>query len=293
MTSQVSHATLSELAMRQPPQEIIRAGFDTVQGFDLLQRTAKLFAQASIVPKHYMGNLANCAIAVNMANRMQADPLMVFQNLYVVHGTPTWSAKFMIATFNQCGRFSAIRYEMTGTEGKDDWGCRAMATELATGETLRGTLVTIDIAKKEGWYGKEGSKWKTIPELMLQYRAAAWFVRAYAPEIAMGLQSKEEVEDTVELTQRPDGVYTVSTEEISAAVETPTPEKKRKKSEQHTTEEETSENKAAKDDTQAESLHEEIFCPREKEKGNDDQDCYQSVTYCEKCKEREGCPSWA
>ena len=32
---------------------------------------------------------------------------------------------------------------------------------------------------------------------MLRYRAAAWFVRAYAPEIAMGLQTVEEVRDQV------------------------------------------------------------------------------------------------
>lgn len=140
---------------------------------------------------------------------MGANPLMVCQNLYIVHGRPAWSAQFLIATLNQCGRFTSIRYEFQGEEGKDEWGCRAVATELATGEKLAGPLITIGLAKKEGWYGKNGSKWQSMPELMLRYRAASWFVRAYAPEIAMGLKTAEEVQDTYDLEPAEDGTYRV------------------------------------------------------------------------------------
>ncbi len=55
-------------------------------------------------------------------------------------------------------------------------------------------------AEAEGWIARSGSKWKTIPELMLTYRAAAWMVRTNAPEIAMGLPTAEEVDDVVTLT---------------------------------------------------------------------------------------------
>ena len=192
----------------------IRAGFDTVGGFDLIQRTAKLFASSNIVPTQFQGNLPNCVIAVDMALRMGANPLMVCQNLYIVHGRPAWSAQFLIATMNQCGRFSAIRYEFQGKQGTDDWGCKAVATELATKEKLEGPLITIGLSKKEGWFGKSGSKWQTMPELMLRYRAAAWFVRAYAPEIAMGLQTAEEVKDTFDLEPAENGTYAVSLDGI-------------------------------------------------------------------------------
>lgn len=169
----------------------------SAQGFELVQRMAKAFSSSSLVPKHYQGpsGLGNCIIALNMAQRIGSDPLMTMQNLYVVHGTPAWSAQFLIATFNTCGRFSSIHYKWQGKEGSDDWGCRAIATEKETGEVLEGSLITIALAKAEGWHGKQGSKWKTMPEQMLKYRAAAWFVRAYAPEIAMGLHCVEEIED--------------------------------------------------------------------------------------------------
>jgi hypothetical protein len=221
--------TLDALRAPAPAIPDARAGFDTVAGFELIQRTAKLFAASDIVPKQYHGNIANCVIAVDMALRMGANPLMVMQSLYVVHGRPSWSAQFLIATLNQCGRFSAIRYEFQGKEGADDWGCRAVSTELSTGEKLTGPLVTVGLARKEGWHDKNGSKWQTMPELMLRYRAASWFVRAYAPEIAMGLQTAEEVKDTYDLAQGPDGSYEVQLEAMkeaeAKAAATPAPEK--------------------------------------------------------------------
>ena len=181
--------------------KIDEVGFGSKGSFELMQRAAKLLSSSSLVPKIYQGDggVPNCVIALNMALRIGADPLMVMQNLYVVHGNPAWSAQFLIATFNTCGRFSAIRYRWTGERGTDTWGCVANAIELGTGELLEGSEVTIALSKKEGWYAKSGSKWQSMPQQMLMYRAAAWFVRAYAPELAMGIKTVDEVEDfTVE-----------------------------------------------------------------------------------------------
>lgn len=181
-------------------QQNTTIGFSNAASFELVQRAAKMLASSSLVPKDYQGaaGVANCAIALNMANRMGADPLMVLQNLVIVHGRPTWSSQFLIATFNSCGRYSSIKFEFFGDKGTDDYGCRAVAMELSTGERLEGPDVTIGLAKAEGWYGRNGSKWKTIPDLMLRYRAAAWFVRTVAPELSMGLHTQEEIIDTVE-----------------------------------------------------------------------------------------------
>ncbi|MDE5832247.1 MAG: hypothetical protein K2H64_04565 [Desulfovibrio sp.] len=201
----MSMAKLSELRhpLTASPSSVVSMNMDTVGGFESMQRAAKLFASSTIIPKAYQGNIPNCFIAVDMAMRMQANPLMVMQNLYIVHGNPAWSAQFLIATFNKSGRFSALRYEFQGTEEQDDWGCRATAMELATNEKLVGPLITIAMPKKNGWYQKEGSKWQSMSEQMLRYRGAAWFIRVYAPEIAMGLQTAEEVRDAT-IVMEPD-----------------------------------------------------------------------------------------
>lgn len=186
--------------------------FASVEGFELANRIGKAFAASTLVPAQYRDNVANCIVALEMANRMQASPLMVMQNLYIVHGNPGWSSKFLIACFNQSGRFSALRYEFDLDANKVPYGCRAWAVEKSTQERLVGSTVTLDMAKAEGWSTKSGSKWKTMPELMLQYRAAAFFVRVYAPEISMGLQTDDELRDTfdahtgeqVEVVGKPD-----------------------------------------------------------------------------------------
>ena len=116
MSQQPQTTTLSELKKPVPPLDpSIKAGFDTVGGFDLIQRTAKLFAASNIVPQQFQGNLPNCVIAVDMALRMGANPLMVCQNLYIVHGRPAWSAQFLIATLNHRGGDQFGRGEELGT----------------------------------------------------------------------------------------------------------------------------------------------------------------------------------
>jgi hypothetical protein len=192
MSDIVDPNTATEVAA--PRDTAVMPGFNSNSSWELAQRIGKAFASSTLVPQAYQGNLANCIVALEMANRMGASPLMVMQNLYIVHGNPGWSSKFLIASFNQSGKFSAMRYEWN--EARTE--CRAWATEKATGERLIGPLVSVAMAKEEGWSTKSGSKWKTMPELMLMYRAAAFFVRTYAPEISMGLRTDDELIDTVE-----------------------------------------------------------------------------------------------
>lgn len=167
------------------------------RGLNAMMHLSTKLAEATIIPETFQGKPANVLIALNMAQRMGADPMMVMQNMYIVYGNPAWSSKFMIACFNTCGRFSSIKYEFFGQPGTMSYGCHAYATELRTGEKVVGADVTIELAKKEGWLEKKGSKWQTMPQLMLQYRAAAFLIRTVAPEISMGLKTTDELADEV------------------------------------------------------------------------------------------------
>lgn len=169
-----------------------------VKQFEVQQRMAQMYSSSTIVPDNYKNNLGNCVIAIDMAMRMNANPLMVMQNLYVVHGNPAFSSKFLIATINASGRFTPLRYEFKGKEGSDEYACRVYAYESSDKEhkeALYGDWVSIGMAKKEKWADKPGSKWQTMPGQMLRYRAAAFWQRVYCPEISMGLMTSEEYED--------------------------------------------------------------------------------------------------
>lgn len=190
----------------------VQAGFGSRASFELLQRQATLLAASELVPTTFQKKLANCVIALEMANRMGASPLAVMQNLYIVHGKPSWSSTFIIAAVNSTNKFSPVRFRLTGTENKDDRTCVAWATEKATGEVLESPPVSIAMAKAEGWFGKSGSKWQTMPELMLRYRCATLFGRLYAPDVLMGMQSDDEVID-ITPDRAPQVVVTVEAEE--------------------------------------------------------------------------------
>lgn len=176
--------------------------FGSAAGFALGQRIAKALTESSLVPEAYRGNVPNALIAVEMAARIGCSPLMVMQNLDIIQGRPSWRSTFIIASINTCGRYSPLRFKMAG-EGETR-SCTATAIELKTGELLEGPEVSIAMAKAEGWYGRNGSKWKTLPELMLRYRAAAFFGRLYAPEMLLGMHTADELVDVIDVTPEPE-----------------------------------------------------------------------------------------
>jgi hypothetical protein len=222
----------NQLQVATPQQQPLSA-FSSENAFVSVQRMAKALASSTLVPDSYRGeaNLGNCIIALELSQRIGASVMAVMQSMVPIHGKPTWSASFLIATVNSCGRFSPMRFRWVGKEGTDDWGCRAFAVEREGNLELVGALVTIAMAKAEGWYGKSGSKWKTMPEQMLQYRAAAFWCRAYAPEIALGMHTSEEIHDTQVAQQvvQPSVATTVTSSVVDVTPTPPEPKPRKKK----------------------------------------------------------------
>ena len=222
----------------QQPTQVGFNFFDPVQ-FDTLQRVCKLFASSELVPDMYKISeknpiekaMANCMIAIEVAQRIGASPLMVMQNMVPIYGKPSWSSKFLVATVNTCGRFNPLQYRFTekgmlgmvdyvdyekewvnGANGKGyyknkainkqfdgkkvmDLECVAFTTAKGSDKVLESSPVSIRLAIQEGWYTKNGSKWQTMTRQMLMYRAASFWTSAYAPELSMGMKTVEEYQD--------------------------------------------------------------------------------------------------
>lgn len=168
--------------------------------FALTVKQARALAASELVPKSYQGEagLANVMVALEIANRIGASPLSVMQSLHIIQGRPSWSASFLIATVNACGRFSPLRFETEGDDPADKaYRVRAHAKDKDTGEVCAGPWITWKMVDAEGWSKKSGSKWLTMPGLMFMYRAAAFWTRVYAPELSLGIHTAEEVQDIV------------------------------------------------------------------------------------------------
>lgn len=190
--------------------------FGTSDNFTMAFQMAKALASSTIVPRDYQNNASNCLIAIEQAQRLGVSPMMVMQNLYVIQGRPSWSSKFLIAAINNSGKFDMeLQFdEKNDAEGKP-YSCLCWTQK--NGRRVEGMEVNMDMAKAEGWLSKNGSKWRTMPKLMLRYRAASFFSSLNCPELTLGLYTQEEATDT----NFSDGLYTsadpseIASQEIS------------------------------------------------------------------------------
>ena len=182
-------STVAAERIQQPATNI-------VADFSRAYKLAQVISTADIIPDNYKNKAADCAIAIDMADRMGVSPMMVMQNLYVVKGKPSWSGQACKALIEGCGKFKpgSIRPVYFGDKGTDSRGCYLSALWADTGDKVEGPEVTLKMARAEGWIGKN-PKWTNMPELMLAYRASAFFARVYCPEVLMGVHVEGEVED--------------------------------------------------------------------------------------------------
>lgn len=185
----------AELAAPQTSEISLNQATNIVQDFSRVYKLAQVISTADIIPDSYKGKPADCAIALDMSNRMGVSPIMVMQSLYVVKGKPSWSGQACKAFIEGSGKFKpgSVRPVYFGERGTESRGCYLTAVWADSGEKVEGPEVTIRMARSEGWI--KNPKWINMPELMLAYRASAFFARIYCPDMLMGLRVEGEIED--------------------------------------------------------------------------------------------------
>ncbi len=185
--------------MTLPPAKSVEE-FSLASGdqFAMLEKWANILSRSALVPAHYRGKKEDCMIALQMAHRHQVEPMMFLQNTYVIHGKPAMEGKLAIALINHRGPFTGpMEYRFEG-EGAGRQ-CTAVGT-LANGKTVEGPTVSIKMATDTGW--AKNDAWKNMPDLMLTYRAAVFLGRTHCPEVLMGLYTKEEIQDIIEINPK-------------------------------------------------------------------------------------------
>ena len=181
----------SEITKTNPEGE--SSIYQSTESFEFAQRQAKSLAESNLVPITYQGQkgLSNCLVALEMSKRMNLSPLTVMQNLNIIHGRPSWSAAFVSSQILGCNRFKNFDYIVAGKDESLSVQCQAI--RLEDNKLVKGTAVTMKMARQEGW--TKNSKYQSMPELMLRNRAATFFGRQYIPDLLLGVQTSEEVVD--------------------------------------------------------------------------------------------------
>lgn len=187
------HESGTEIALTAQSETAVANVWSNKDQFNQMLRAAQMLSQTSIIPVTYQGKPQDCFVAIEMATRMGLSPMVVMQNMYVVKGKPSWAGQACTMLINSCGKFRDVKHIYTGEKGTEDRGCYVSATRLSDGEQVNGVEVTIQMAKAEGWLSNP--KWRSMPELMLAYRASAFFARVHCPEALMGVQTTDEIYD--------------------------------------------------------------------------------------------------
>lgn len=164
---------------------------DMFEVMDKAYKFASILAKSDLVPSHYRGKPENAFIAVQTAYRMNIDPMLIMQNSFVYQGKLSMYSSFLIGLANRSGILkNGIRYII---EGKgQDLKVTAYAYLKDTGDKIEYTISMMEAAA-DGW--TRNSKYKTLPELMLRYKAAAMLVRTHLPEVQHGIHIVEDLED--------------------------------------------------------------------------------------------------
>lgn len=192
-TQQVNKiAPTKQIKQREVNSKAINVFRDS-ESFADAQRMANALASADFTPLTFRGKMSNCLLALEMSSRMDVSVVVVMQNMHVVNNKPAWSATYIIASINTSGRFkTTLMYEVEKDNDGNINGCYAYVIDKY-GNRLEGPKVTAIMVKNEGWLSNP--KWTNMPELMYRYRSASFFGKLYTPDILMGMQTIEEIED--------------------------------------------------------------------------------------------------
>lgn len=171
-------------------------------------KTAQYMATMNMLPDSYKGSTSNCLFAIGIAKNLNLDPVYVMQNSQMIKGHFTWSGKAFKSMIDNNPNYSQVQYIEVGDPSgakdangvdipihNDNWGIYIQAFDKKLNKFVYTEPITMKMAKAEGWYGKLGSKWQTMPRLMMMYRAASFFVNTNCPSLALGFQTTEEVFD--------------------------------------------------------------------------------------------------
>lgn len=180
-----------------PASKVANAPVNVSNAFDDFGskwQIAEKLCKSSIIPKEFQNKPENVLLCMGMSDKMGLDVITVMNNLQLVMGKQEWKGSFIPVLIERTGKYCDLEFNFVGTEGKNDFGCYLEATRVRDGKRIKGTTITMEMAKAEGWYNRN-SKWQTMGRQLLIYRASTFFARAYCAGALNGISTEGEVSD--------------------------------------------------------------------------------------------------
>lgn len=178
-------------------QNLTTTTTNPIDNWENYYKMAEMLSKSDIVPVNYRNNPSNIFIAIQTAKTLNIDIMSVMQNTYILKGKVGIYSSFAISLANKSGYLKeSIKYNVNGL-GED---MQVTAYAILTDNTRIEFTTTKKQATSEGW-GKEGTKYKNLPQLMLMYRAASFLIRTHLPQVLFGHYTAEELQDIPEIKE--------------------------------------------------------------------------------------------
>lgn len=147
---------------------------------------AKVLGMSSLLPQALRGKPADVLVTVMYGREMGLTPMQSIQGIYVVNGRPTCAGKLLLAQVRRAGH----KVKLTG----DAKAARCVITRNDDPEPHVEDFTWSD-AERAKLTGKD--VWKQWPQNMLRWRALSNAVNFTCPEVAMGFEITELVQDEI------------------------------------------------------------------------------------------------
>ena len=165
------------------------------------QEMAQIFNDSGFVPakliKQAVHPVPAIVVCFEIAALLGVHPLAVMNEVYFVHGVPSFSTKFKVALLKRSG---AIKGRMKFDDETDERGTVVAVTARcvdAEDDEVYTYRVSMKQASVAGWTSNK--KYQEIPGVMLGYRAASFLMRRHFPDVilswGMGADTEEIVDE--------------------------------------------------------------------------------------------------
>jgi hypothetical protein len=157
-----------------------------IQATERMQLCREL-STARLVPTHFQKSPADLFLASITIERLGLDFFLTIGECYMVGNKLGFSGKLAQAMLNTSGRLAELidhRYEGDG----DD---RTITTTGRIDKEAEPRVIKVRLGDAK----TKNENWTKIPDQMLAYYAARTWGRRHMPEVLLGMQFKEELED--------------------------------------------------------------------------------------------------
>jgi hypothetical protein len=182
---------MNQIATREPDRTTVREQSPLLvpDVFTAMFRLAEVMAAATTIPEAFHEKPGDCLRVVELAHRCGQSPFALIDHCFITGGRFGMDGQGMASLINASSRIAgSLRYQYSG-EGRD----RSV--------TVRGRLLgeaeerTVVATIAQGLRDSKGARarWEADPDQMLAYYGARRWARRHAPEVAMGLYTRDEL----------------------------------------------------------------------------------------------------